>query len=50
MRKKGALSWEVLAIILVSLAVLVAMLMFSTFIREKIVEAFQVFVESVFGD
>lgn len=48
--KRGVLSWEMLAVILLALAVLVAMLIFSNFIRERIVEAFQVLVEAVFGD
>lgn len=48
--KKGDLHWDLLVIILLALAVLVAMLIFSTFMREKIIEAFQVFVEKVFGD
>lgn len=50
LHKRGELQWETLAIILLALAVLVAMLVFSTFMREKIVEAFQTLVETIFGD
>ncbi len=50
MNKSAKLSWELLAVIILSMVVLVSMLIFSTFIREKIIEAFKVFVENVFGD
>lgn len=50
LNKRGDLHWELLAVTLIALAVLVAMLIFSTFMRERIIEAFQVFVERVFGD
>ncbi len=47
---KGAkLSWDLLAVILIALSVLIVLLLFSSFIRERIVEAFQVFVETLFG-
>lgn len=50
LRKRGELSWEMLAVFLLALAILVVMLVFSTFMREKIIEAFHVFVETIFGD
>jgi len=50
LNKKGELSWEVLAVILLALAVLVIMLIFSTTVKEKIVEAFGTLVETIFGD
>ncbi|MFH0752806.1 MAG: hypothetical protein V1914_04405 [archaeon] len=50
LNKGGKISWDLLAVILITLAVLVTMLLFSAFIREKVVEAFQVFVGTIFGD
>ncbi len=50
MNKKGKLAWELLAVIIIALLVLVVMLLFSNFIRDKILEAFQVLVETIFGD
>jgi len=49
MSKDAKLAWNLLAVTLIALAVLVAMLIFSVALREKIIEAFQIFVESVFG-
>ena len=49
LRKDAKLAWNLLVITLIALAVLVAMLIFSVALREKIIEAFQIFVDSVFG-
>ncbi len=49
LNKNAKLAWNLLAVTLIALAVLVAMLIFSVALREKIIEAFQIFVESVFG-
>ena len=47
--KNAKLSWNLLAVSLIALAVLVAMLIFSVQLRDKIIEMFKIFVESVFG-
>lgn len=49
MSKDAKIAWNLLVVTLIALAVLVALLIFSVALREKIIEAFQTFVESVFG-
>ncbi|MFH1828999.1 MAG: hypothetical protein ABH824_07095 [Nanoarchaeota archaeon] len=40
MFKKGKLAWEYIVVIILALMVLVVMLSFSTFVRDKAIEAF----------
>jgi len=47
--KKGTIAWEYVAAIIIGLVVILIIILFSTAIREKVLEGLQYFTENVLG-
>jgi len=49
MHKKAELTWEYIAVIILGLVVLLVIILFSTQLKEKIIEGVAHFIQSIFG-
>ncbi|MDP3728762.1 MAG: hypothetical protein Q8R18_04890 [bacterium] len=49
MNKKAELTWEYIAILIIGLIVLLVIIIFSTQLKEKIIEGISYFSESILG-
>mgnify|MGYP001563647044 CR=1 FL=1 len=49
MSKKAELAWEYVAVIIIGLVVLLALILFSTQLKDKIIEGISYFTEKILG-